>query len=70
MCKSENSVGGVGGTAANRRKAVLKEIWEACLLANTALGGTMQMQMQMMDKLNNLVVKEKGERGQPSCRLP
>lgn len=43
MCKSENSVGGVGGTAANRRKAVLKEIWEACLLANTALGGTMQM---------------------------
>ncbi|KAL7541896.1 hypothetical protein ACHAWF_007043, partial [Thalassiosira exigua] len=43
LCKNENAVGGVSGIAASRRKAILKEIWECCVQANTALGGAMQM---------------------------
>ncbi|KAL7540740.1 hypothetical protein ACHAXR_010344 [Thalassiosira sp. AJA248-18] len=43
LCKSENAVRGVSGAAASRRKLLLKEIWEACLQANTALGAAMQI---------------------------
>jgi len=43
QCKSENAAGGISGVAASRRKALLKEIWETCLQANTALGGAMQL---------------------------
>jgi hypothetical protein len=43
MCKSENAVGGISGAAASTRKALLKKIWDACVQANTALGGSIQM---------------------------
>jgi len=43
LCKSENAVGGISGVAASKRKALLKEIWDTCVQANTALGGAMQM---------------------------
>ncbi|KAL3777301.1 hypothetical protein ACHAW5_004681 [Stephanodiscus triporus] len=40
LCINENNaVGGIPGVAATRRKALLKEIWEKCIQANTALGG-------------------------------
>eukprot|EP00585_Thalassiosira_rotula_P019673 CAMPEP_0196195246 /NCGR_PEP_ID=MMETSP0912-20130531/473_1 /TAXON_ID=49265 /ORGANISM="Thalassiosira rotula, Strain GSO102" /LENGTH=371 /DNA_ID=CAMNT_0041467699 /DNA_START=119 /DNA_END=1234 /DNA_ORIENTATION=- len=41
LCKSENAVGGVSGVAASKRKILLKEIWDTCVHANTALGGAM-----------------------------
>lgn len=37
--KSETSAGGIAGVAAARRKAGLKQIWDACVQANTAIGG-------------------------------
>ena len=43
FCKSENAVGGITGTVVSRRKALLKDIWDACLQANMALGGALQM---------------------------
>lgn len=39
LCKSENAVSG----SATRRKALLKEIWEKCLNANSKLGGAMHL---------------------------
>ena len=42
MCKSESSSVGSGAVGA-RRKALLKEIWDACGVANTALGGEIQL---------------------------
>lgn len=44
LCISENNaVGGIPGVAATRRKALLKDIWEKCIQANTVLGGVTQM---------------------------
>jgi hypothetical protein len=43
MCKSESASVGGSGVAAARRKALLKEIWEVCVLANNALGGEIQI---------------------------
>ena len=41
--KSESSAGGIAGVAAARRKASLKQIWDACVQANTAIGGSAQI---------------------------
>lgn len=41
--KSESSAGGIAGVAAARRKAGLKQIWDACVQANTAIGGSAQL---------------------------
>ena len=44
LCISENNaVGGIPGVAATRRKALLKDIWEKCIQANSVLGGVTQM---------------------------
>jgi hypothetical protein len=38
LCKSESGMAGVGGSVANRRKALLKEIWDALVKALNAMG--------------------------------
>lgn len=38
LCKSESGMAGVGGVVANRRKALLKEIWDALVKALNAMG--------------------------------
>jgi hypothetical protein len=43
MCKNESISVGASGSTAARRKALLKEIWEACSCANLALGGEIQI---------------------------
>lgn len=42
MCKSESALGGTSGTVAMRRKALLKELWDAIVRAGNALGGGLQ----------------------------
>jgi len=42
MCKSESALGGTTGTVAQRRKALLKELWDAIVRAGNALGGGLQ----------------------------
>ncbi|KAL7480482.1 hypothetical protein ACHAW6_006172 [Cyclotella cf. meneghiniana] len=43
MCKNESTSVAASGSTAARRKALLKEIWEACSCANLALGGEIQI---------------------------
>ena len=43
MCKNEHGLGGISGVAASKRKVLLQKIWDACVQANTALGGSIEL---------------------------
>ena len=42
LCKSENSVGGVSGAVAAKRKKLLKEIYDRCDSSCRSLGGALR----------------------------
>ena len=43
LCKSEMSLNNLSGTAAQRRKETLKDLWDALVRANNSLGGGAQL---------------------------
>jgi hypothetical protein len=43
LCKSDMNLSGLTGTAAQRRKIILTELWDALVRVNTSIGGGIQL---------------------------
>ena len=43
FCKSDGNLGGLSGVALQKRKVILKELWDMVVKSNSILGGGVQL---------------------------